>query len=48
MALAAATGHPIERVNLSEQTDVMDLFGTDLPVEGKVRISGLALGTSAE
>ncbi|CAK5046856.1 unnamed protein product [Meloidogyne enterolobii] len=32
MALAAATGHKLIRLNLSEQTDVYDLFGTDVPV----------------
>lgn len=32
-ALAAASGHPLVRINLSEQTDLMDLFGSDLPVE---------------
>ncbi|GAA6035232.1 hypothetical protein NBRC10512_006266 [Rhodotorula toruloides] len=33
-ALAAATGHPLVRINLSDQTDLMDLLGSDLPVEG--------------
>lgn len=33
-ALAAASGHQIVRINLSEQTDMMDLLGTDLPKEG--------------
>ena len=33
-ALANASGHRIVRINLSEQTDMMDLLGTDLPVEG--------------
>ncbi|KAJ1986122.1 AAA ATPase midasin [Dimargaris cristalligena] len=33
-SLAAAAGHPLVRINLSEQTDLMDLFGSDLPVEG--------------
>uniref|UniRef100_A0A3Q4BJ07 Midasin n=1 Tax=Mola mola TaxID=94237 RepID=A0A3Q4BJ07_MOLML len=33
-ALAKASGNPLVRINLSEQTDVTDLFGTDLPVEG--------------
>ncbi|CAJ0641917.1 13155_t:CDS:2 [Entrophospora sp. SA101] len=33
-ALAAATGHKLIRINLSDQTDLMDLFGSDLPVEG--------------
>jgi midasin (ATPase involved in ribosome maturation) len=32
-ALAQAVGIPLVRINLSEQTDLMDLFGTDLPVE---------------
>lgn len=33
-ALAKASGNQLVRINLSEQTDVTDLFGTDLPVEG--------------
>ncbi|KAI5703701.1 hypothetical protein M8J75_015055 [Diaphorina citri] len=33
-ALAEVTGHQLTRINLSEQTDVCDLFGTDLPVDG--------------
>ncbi|CAL8311820.1 unnamed protein product [Lota lota] len=33
-ALAQASGNHLVRINLSEQTDVTDLFGTDLPVEG--------------
>lgn len=33
-ALAHATGNPLTRINLSEQTDLMDLFGSDVPVEG--------------
>ncbi|XP_064402600.1 midasin-like isoform X2 [Halichondria panicea] len=33
-SLATASGHRIVRINLSEQTDISDLFGTDLPVEG--------------
>ncbi|KAF9437661.1 AAA ATPase midasin [Entomortierella beljakovae] len=33
-ALATASGHNLVRINLSEQTDLMDLFGSDLPVEG--------------
>jgi midasin (ATPase involved in ribosome maturation) len=33
-ALAAASGHKIARINLSEQTDMMDLLGLDLPVAG--------------
>ncbi|XP_024535665.1 midasin [Selaginella moellendorffii] len=33
-ALAAASGHTVVRINLSEQTDILDLFGSDLPVEG--------------
>lgn len=31
-ALAKATGHNLVRINLSEQTDVADLLGSDLPV----------------
>ncbi|KAK7081093.1 AAA ATPase midasin [Halocaridina rubra] len=37
MALAKAAGHDIVRINLSEQTDVSDLFGADLPMEGGKR-----------
>jgi midasin len=33
-ALAKAVGKPLTRINLSEQTDLMDLFGSDVPVEG--------------
>ncbi|KAL0069076.1 AAA ATPase midasin [Marasmius tenuissimus] len=33
-ALAAMAGHPLCRINLSDQTDIIDLFGSDLPVEG--------------
>ncbi|VDK25680.1 unnamed protein product, partial [Anisakis simplex] len=32
VALAAATGHPLTRLNLSDQTDLSDLFGSDIPV----------------
>ena len=35
-ALAKAIGKPLTRLNLSEQTDLMDLFGSDVPVEGGV------------
>ncbi len=30
-AIAKATGHTLVRINLSEQTDIIDLFGTDMP-----------------
>ncbi|CEJ89459.1 Putative Midasin [[Torrubiella] hemipterigena] len=33
-ALAQICGRPLTRINLSDQTDLMDLFGTDVPVEG--------------
>jgi len=33
-ALAKTSGYTLHRVNLSDQTDLMDLFGSDLPVEG--------------
>ena len=33
-ALAQASGRPLTRINLSDQTDLMDLFGTDVPTEG--------------
>ncbi|KAJ1731573.1 AAA ATPase midasin, partial [Coemansia sp. Benny D160-2] len=32
--LARLAGHRLVRINLSDQTDLMDLFGTDLPVDG--------------
>ncbi|KAK6341246.1 hypothetical protein TWF696_008332 [Orbilia brochopaga] len=32
-ALAAVAGIPLVRINLSEETDMMDLFGTDVPAE---------------
>ena len=35
-ALAEATGNRLTRINLSEQTDLVDLFGSDLPVDGGV------------
>ncbi len=35
-ALAEATGNKLTRINLSEQTDLVDLFGSDLPVDGGV------------
>lgn len=34
IAIAKATGRRLVRINLSEQTDLMDLFGSDVPVEG--------------
>jgi midasin len=33
-ALAHVCNRPLTRINLSEQTDLMDLFGSDVPVEG--------------
>ena len=33
-ALADLLGTTLTRINLSEQTDLMDLFGTDVPTEG--------------
>jgi midasin len=33
-ALAAISGFHLQRINLSDQTDLIDLFGSDLPVEG--------------
>ena len=32
--LAANLGFRLTRINLSEQTDISDLFGADLPVDG--------------
>lgn len=33
-ALARMTGRRLRRINLSDQTDLLDLFGSDVPVEG--------------
>jgi midasin (ATPase involved in ribosome maturation) len=33
-ALARACNRTLTRINLSEQTDLMDLFGSDVPIEG--------------
>lgn len=33
-AIAKATGNELIRINLSEQTDLIDLFGSDAPVDG--------------
>ncbi|KOS17845.1 Midasin [Escovopsis weberi] len=35
VALSQACGRPLTRINLSDQTDLIDLFGTDVPVEGE-------------
>uniref|UniRef100_J3N351 Midasin n=1 Tax=Oryza brachyantha TaxID=4533 RepID=J3N351_ORYBR len=35
VALAGFSGHNVVRINLSEQTDMMDLLGSDLPAEGE-------------
>lgn len=34
-ALAAASGHHLVRINLSDQTDISDLMGNDLPSRGE-------------
>ncbi len=34
LALGAAMGYEVVRINLSEQTDIMDLIGSDYPIEG--------------
>ncbi|TNJ30464.1 Midasin [Giardia muris] len=34
-SLAQVTGHNLVRINLSEQTDLADLLGMDLPTEGR-------------
>jgi midasin len=39
LALAKATGHNVVRINLSEQTDIMDLLGTDLPGKNLLNLS---------
>ncbi|VFQ98584.1 unnamed protein product [Cuscuta campestris] len=36
VALGKSSGHTVVRINLSEQTDIMDLLGCDLPVESDV------------
>ena len=33
--LASAVGAPFSRINLSDQTDLMDLFGSDVPTDGE-------------
>ena len=33
-AISTAAAHHLTRINLSDQTDLMDLFGSDVPVEG--------------
>ncbi|XP_068635226.1 midasin isoform X2 [Aristolochia californica] len=35
VALAESSGNAVVRINLSEQTDIMDLLGSDLPVESE-------------
>ena len=34
IVLAQLLGVPLTRINLSEQTDLMDLFGSDVPIDG--------------
>ena len=34
-ALAHSLGMPLTRINLSDQTDLIDLFGSDVPTEGE-------------
>ena len=34
IAIADAIGMPLTRINLSEQTDLIDLFGSDIPIAG--------------
>ena len=34
-AIAKAIGIPLTRINLSDQTDLTDLFGSDVPLEGE-------------
>ncbi|KAK4741715.1 hypothetical protein SAY87_025303 [Trapa incisa] len=38
VALGRFSGHKVIRINLSEQTDMMDLLGSDLPVESEEEI----------
>lgn len=39
-ALAKASGHHLVRINLSEQTDISDLMGTDVPYSGDTDTDG--------
>ena len=39
-SLAAASGHELVRINLSEQTDISDLMGSDLPVPDDIDSDG--------
>ena len=34
-SVTAVCGRRLVRINLSDQTDIMDLLGSDLPVEGQ-------------
>ena len=36
-ALANVVGHHLFRINLSDQTDIIDPFGSDLPLKAAVR-----------
>lgn len=44
MALGEATGHKVVRINLSEQTDMMDLLGADLPADSNISDGTLRIG----
>lgn len=46
MALAKASGHHLVRINLSEQTDVSDLMGTDVPYSGENDTGGTSSTSS--
>ncbi|EKX38425.1 hypothetical protein GUITHDRAFT_77201, partial [Guillardia theta CCMP2712] len=46
-ALAAVSGHKLVRINLSDQTDMMDLLGSDLPVGGGGEGAGEGGGESS-
>ena len=35
VTIAAAIGMPLTRINLSDQTDLTDLFGSDVPLDGE-------------
>ena len=45
-ALAKASGHHLVRINLSEQTDISDLMGSDLPYSGEGDSDGASSGAS--
>ena len=45
-ALAKASGHNLVRINLSEQTDISDLMGNDLPYSSECENDGASSSAS--